>query len=130
MFFIDKESDDIDLEYKMQGSISYFKCDVYEFECQGEVTLNKHKNTKHHPKSRLGPGTCGYLLFVRKQKHEEAEIIRKSWKENASELVSQGTRIYVLSPMYLYVHKIKNHEEKQLEAKELPDVHNMWKEVK
>ena len=88
VFFIDKESDDVNLECNMQESISYFKCD---FGCQREVTLNKPKNTKHHPKSMLGPGTCGCLLFVRKDKHEEAG--RKSWKQNASELVSQGKRM-------------------------------------
>ena len=56
-----------------------------DFECQNEVTLNKHRNTKHRPISKLGPGTFGCSISVRKDKEEEAELLRKAWKENISE---------------------------------------------
>ena len=65
----DEESDDVDSEpeYNMQESISYFKCDVCEYECQREVTIYKHKNTKHNPKSRLGPGTFWVFNICKKR---------------------------------------------------------------
>ena len=67
--FRKEESDDVDSEpeYNMQESISYFKCDVCEFECQREFTLNKHKNTTHNPKSRLGPGTFWVFNICKKR---------------------------------------------------------------
>ena len=58
-----------------------------DFECENEVTPNKHRNTKHRPISRLGTGTFGCSISVRKDKEEEAELLRKSWKENISEPV-------------------------------------------
>ena len=45
-------------------------------------------NTRiQRPISRLGPGTFGCSIYERKDKEEEAEILRKSWKENISEPV-------------------------------------------
>ena len=55
----DKESDDEDSHYNVQETISDYKCEMCEFDCQNEVTLNKNRNAKHCPISGLGPRNFG-----------------------------------------------------------------------
>ena len=58
-----------------------FMCDQCDCTFKKEITLQKHKNTKHGQlNKKLGEGKFGYVFDVRPGKEYEAKILREEWK--------------------------------------------------
>ena len=61
--------------------IQKFKCDQCDCTFKKEITLKKHKNTKHGQlQNKLGKGQFEYVFDVRQGKEDEAEELREEWK--------------------------------------------------
>ena len=63
-----------------------FKCDLCSSSFKKEITLQKHKNTKHDPnycspKKKIGEGSFGYAFDVRPGQEAAAESLRLEWRE-------------------------------------------------
>ena len=60
-----------------------FKCDQCNFTFKKQITLKKHKNTKHsQPQNRLGVGQFGYVFDVSPGKQNEAKAMREEWRND------------------------------------------------
>ena len=63
-----------------------FKCDLCAASFKKEITLQKHKNTKHDPNyfspnKKIGKGKFGFAFDVRNCKETEAEALRLKWSQ-------------------------------------------------
>ena len=77
--------DKVDLNRKgLENPTVKFKCNKCDCSFKKEITLTKHKNTKHNPKpsniQELGEGQFGFVFDVRPGKEKEAEELRFEWK--------------------------------------------------
>ena len=73
--------DKVDLNRKgLKGPTKKFRCNKCDCSFKKEITLTKHKNTKHHNKpsniQELGEGQFGFVFDVRPGKEKEAEELR------------------------------------------------------
>ena len=67
-----------------------FKCDKCDSSFKKNITLEKHKNTKHSKNNstsnrKIGEGQNGFAFDVRPGKESEAEELRLEWKEKKKE---------------------------------------------
>ena len=60
-----------------------FKCDQCNCTFKKQITLKKHKNTKHsQPQKKLGVGQFGYVFDVRPGKQDKAKALREEWRND------------------------------------------------
>ena len=65
-----------------------FKCDQCDNTFEKEITLRKHKNTKHEqPQNKLGEGQFGFIFDVRPGNESEAKELREEWRKEPMEEV-------------------------------------------
>ena len=77
--------DKVDLNRKvLKGPTEKFRCNKCDCSFKKEVTLTKHKNTKHNNKPpnirELGEGQFGFMFDVRPGKEKQAKELRFEWK--------------------------------------------------
>ena len=99
--------DKVDLNRKgLKGPTKKFRCNKCDCSFKKEITLTKHKNTKHHNKpsniQELGEGQFGFVFDVRPGKEKEAEELRFEWKHKEKTEITTKENI-----------DNKSHEEKE-----------------
>ena len=73
-------------DLKKPAKAKKYKCNQCSCTFKKDITLRKHKNTKHgQSQNELGPGQFGYVFDVRPGKEEDAELLRKEWRKDQQE---------------------------------------------
>ena len=63
-------------------AILKYKCDQYSCTFKKNITLKKHKNTRHGKSlNELGEGQFGFVFDVIPCQEEEAKLLRKEWNK-------------------------------------------------
>ena len=69
-----------------------FRCSQCKFTSKMEITLKKHKNTKHgNSDMKLGEGQFGIVLDVRPGNELEADKLIDEWKKETTEVNNKTT---------------------------------------
>ena len=91
-----------------------FKCDICNCSFKREITLMKHKNTKHEKKSHasdhvIGQGEFGYVFDVIPGKENDADTMRLEWRLDNKDKTNTKTESSIdLEEENIIGHNIKN----------------------